>query len=120
MKGFGFILCLLALLACSDKQGTPTSTTSPNNGITRIFEIALTPGDCPNSPCLDSTTADTYCVSVGFEYSTDSRFLSEPRTTRHNYIVELPVTNNDTGLFLAALLSNVNCQTYPLPITSFP
>ena len=73
MKGFGFILCLLALLACSDKQGTPTGTTSPNNGITRSFEIALTPGDCPNSPCLNSTTADTYCVSVGFEYSTDSR-----------------------------------------------
>ena len=70
------MLSVLALLACSNNEGTPTSDQQPpasNNGITRSFEIALTPGSCPNSPCLDSAAANTYCVSVGFEYSTDRR-----------------------------------------------
>jgi len=75
MMRIGLMLCLLALLACSDKEGTPTSAPPPpppppNNGTTQSFDIALAPGSCPKSACFDSTTANTYCVSRGFEYST--------------------------------------------------
>ena len=74
MMRFGLMLSLLALLACSNKEENLTSPPPPpppqNNGITQNFDIALAPGGCPNSPCLNSTTADTYCVSQGYEYST--------------------------------------------------